>query len=320
MANNDSFEKTSLELEKETSRAIAKMTGMGVIGNVFLAVFKMLAGTIGHSAAMVSDAVHTLSDVFATIIAFVGVTLSRKEADKEHPYGHERMECVASIMLATILFLTGAGIGVNCVRAIADGSYLEMEIPGLIAVIAAIVSILVKEGMFWYTMFYAKKYKSSAFKADAWHHRSDAISSIGALIGIIGARSGLPIMDQLAGIVICLMIIWVAFGIFKDAVGKMLDTSCDPDFEKELMDYVIETAKAEDHEIGVDLIRTRKFGEKIYVELELCADGELTLNEAHHFADYTHDAIEEKFPDVKHVMIHMNPAEDDRDPYCYHGE
>ncbi len=292
----------------EEKKAIAKMTGIGVIGNVFLAVFKFLAGTIGHSAAMVSDAVHTLSDIFATIVAFVGVTLSKKEADREHPYGHERMECVASLILATILFLTGLGIGVNCVRAIADGSYLELEIPGFIAVIAAVVSIAVKEAMFWYTMYYAKKFKSSAFKADAWHHRSDAISSIGALIGIIGARAGFPIMDQIAGIVICIMILSVAWGIFRDAIGKMLDTSCDEAFEEDLKTFVVDRAAKDGSEVGVDLIRTRKFGEKIYVELEINADGNLSLIAAHDIADTLHDAIEEKYQDVKHVMIHMNPA------------
>ncbi|MBR5336973.1 MAG: cation transporter [Lachnospiraceae bacterium] len=292
----------------EEKKAIAKMAGVGVVGNVFLAIFKIIAGTIGHSAAMVSDAVHTLSDVFATVVAFIGVTLSKKEADREHPYGHERMECVASLILGTILFLTGLSIGINCIRAIADGSYLEMEEPGLIAVIAALVSIVVKEAMFWYTMYYARKFKSSAFKADAWHHRSDAISSIGALIGIIGARNGVPIMDQLAGIVICIMILWVAFGIFKDAIGKMLDTSCDDKFESDLKDFVIERAGQDEHDVGVDLCRTRKFGEKIYVELEINADGDMSLNKAHEIADILHDAIEEKYPDVKHVMIHMNPA------------
>ncbi|MBE6014612.1 MAG: cation transporter [Lachnospiraceae bacterium] len=293
---------------KEEKRAIRRMTTVGVFGNVFLAVFKFFAGTLGHSAAMISDAIHTLSDVFATIIAFIGVTVSKKEADDEHPYGHERLECVASIILATILFLTGLGIGVNCVKNIADGSYLEMEIPGIIAIIAAAVSILVKEGMFWYTLYYAKKFKSSAFKADAWHHRSDALSSIGALVGIIFARFGYPIMDQIAGIVICLMILWVALGIFRDAISKMLDTSCDEEYENELKSFILESAKNGNHIIGIDLFRTRKFGEKVYVEMEINADGNLSLTDAHEIADYLHDSLEEQYPDVKHIMIHMNPA------------
>ncbi len=299
----------AIQGKRQADQAIARLTSAGVFGNVFLAVFKMIAGVYGHSAAMLSDAVHTLSDVFATLIAFIGVTISKKAADREHPYGHERMECVASLLLATILLATGAGVGMNCIRAILDGSYKELTQPGLIAVVAALVSIAVKEAMFWYTMYYAKKLKSGAFKADAWHHRSDALSSVGALAGIIGARHGFPILDQIAGIIICIVIIWVAISVFKDALGKMLDTSCGEAFEKELCDFVEKSAAEMNQSVGIDLLRTRKFGEKIYVEMELNADENLRLKEAHDIADKLHDAIEREYPDVKHVMIHMNPAE-----------
>lgn len=301
--------KVDLPSEKEIKSATAKMAAVGIVGNVFLAVFKLLAGILGRSAAMLSDSIHTLSDVFATLIAFIGVCISRKEADGKHPYGHERLECVASLLLSGILFVTGVGIGWNCVKAIFDGSYLEASLPGILAVIAAVVSIVVKEAMFWYTMYYAKKLRSSAFKADAWHHRSDALSSIGALAGIIGARRGFPILDQIAGIIICIMILFVAIGIFKDAIEKMLDTACDESFENELKEYVETFAKKENLEIGIDLLRTRKFGEKIYVELEINADGDLSLREAHGIAERLHDGIEEHWPEVKHVMIHVNPAE-----------
>lgn len=292
----------------EKTRAISRMAYVGILGNVFLAVFKLFAGIFGHSSAMISDAVHTLSDVFATLIAFIGVTLSRKEADNEHPYGHERLECVASLILAIILFATGTGIGLKCISSIWDGSYKNFQMPGVIAVIAAIASIVTKEAMFQYTMHYAKKYKSGAFKADAWHHRSDALSSVGALIGIIGARFGWMILDQIAGIIICIMILGVAVRIFKDAIGKMVDTSCDENFNRELSDFIIRYAENEQQKIGLDLLRTRKFGEKIYVEMEINADGNLRLKDAHDIADRLHDAIEEAYPDIKHVMIHMNPA------------
>ncbi|MBR6478606.1 MAG: cation diffusion facilitator family transporter, partial [Lachnospiraceae bacterium] len=128
------------------------MAAVGIVGNIFLAVFKLLAGILGHSAAMLSDSIHTLSDVFATLIAYIGVTISRKEADGKHPYGHERLECVASMLLSGILFVTGAGIGLGCIKAIIAKTYLEAQVPGMMAVIAAVVSIVVKEAMFWYTM------------------------------------------------------------------------------------------------------------------------------------------------------------------------
>ncbi len=295
-------------MEADVKRATASMALVGILGNIFLAVFKLCAGIIGHSAAMLSDSAHTLSDVFATFIAFIGVTLSRKKADDKHPYGHERVECVASLMLSFILFATGLGIGWKCLLAIVTGTYKQMELPGMLAVIAAIVSIVTKEAMFWYTMYYAKKLKSSAFKADAWHHRSDALSSIGALFGIIGARHGFPVLDQIAGIVISLMIVWVAITIFRGAVDKMLDTACDEEVENAIKECVLEFSEKENLGIGIDLLRTRTFGEKIYVEMEINLDGNLLLQQAHDIADRVHDRIEEEFPDVKHVMIHVNPA------------
>ncbi|MBR6478644.1 MAG: cation diffusion facilitator family transporter, partial [Lachnospiraceae bacterium] len=157
--------------------------------------------------------------------------------------------------------------------------------------------------------YYAKRLRSSAFKADAWHHRSDALSSIGALAGIVGARHGFPILDQVAGIVICIMILWVAIGIFRDAVDKILDTACDEEFEKGLREFVVKFSKETEQEIGIDLIRTRKFGERIYVEMEIGLDGNMTLREAHDVAEGLHDEVEKAYPDVKHVMIHVNPLE-----------
>ena len=157
-------------------------------------------------------------------------------------------------------------------------------------------------------MYYAKKLKSGAFKADAWHHRSDALSSIGALAGIVGARHGFPVFDQIAGIVICIMILGVAVSIFRDAVEKMLDTSCDEEFEKGLEKYVHSFAEENGEDMGVDFLRTRKFGERIYVEMEISLKGDMSLIEAHDIAEKLHDGLEKDFPDIKHVMIHVNPA------------
>ena len=164
---------------------INHLSTVGILGNVILTAFKLLAGIIGHSGAMISDAVHSLSDVFATFIAFLGVKLSKKSADSEHPYGHDRLECVASMVLAAILLATGIGIGMSGVKTIIAGDYSHLQAPGTIALVAAIVSILTKEGMFWYTRHYAKILDSAAFMADAWHHRSDAFSSVGSRIVFI---------------------------------------------------------------------------------------------------------------------------------------
>ena len=259
----------------------------------------------GKSGAMVSDAVHSLSDVFATLIAWIGVRLSRRAEDAEHPYGHERLECVASLLLGLILAGTGIGIGWSGIRKL-SGEGGSIEIPTLLPLIAAVISIVVKEGMYQYTMHYAKALDSAAFKADAWHHRSDAISSVGSFIGIGLAKLGLPFMDPVASIIICLLILKVAFDISRDAVYKMLDTSCDNAFEQRLRTFI----GSQDGVGRIDLLRTRQFGNRIYVDLEIAVKPDISLRDAHGIAERVHSAVEQEFPNVKHVMIHVNPEED----------
>ncbi len=276
---------------------------VSIIGNLILSGFKLLAGVLAHSGAMVSDAVHSASDVFSSIVVIIGIRISAKESDKDHPYGHERMECVAAIILSTILFITGLSIGTDAVRTIAKGHYAELTIPGMLALIAAIISIVSKEAMFWYTKIHATRIDSSALMADAWHHRSDALSSIGALIGIAGARLGFPIMDSIASLAICLFVVKAAYDIFRDAVDKMVDHACDEETEKHLRSC----AADEPGVLRIDDLRTREFGNKIYVDIEIAANGDCTLWEAHEIAERVHDKLEEQFPKVKHVMVHVNP-------------
>ena len=276
-------------------RIANKLAGVGVTGNIALSAFKLFAGIFGNSAAMVSDAVHSLSDVAATAIAFVGVRLSQRAADESHPYGHERFECLASMALGLILAATGAGIGSASMESIVTGAYKTAAAPSWLALSAAIVSIVVKEGMFWYTRHWARVMNSDAFMADAWHHRSDALSSIGALVGVC---------DPLASAVICLIIFKVAYEVLRDAVNKVTDTPCAPTFELEVRDCIL----AQPGVVRIDDLRTRKFGSKVYVDAEIAVDGQLRLVDAHTIAEAAHDAVERTFPTVKHIMIHENPA------------
>lgn len=287
----------------DENRIVIKLGAVGIVGNVALSSFKLAAGIIGNSGAMISDAVHSMSDVFATMIAWFGVHQSKKDADDEHPYGHERVECVASLILGLILLATGIGIGFNGIMTIAGGDYAA---PGRIALLAAAVSIMTKEAMFWYTMHYAKLLNSDAFKADAWHHRSDALSSVGSLVGIGGAILGFPVMDPIASVVICIFILKVAFDIIKDAFAKMLDTACSEEFEEELREFIASHEGVE----AVDLLQTRLFGSRVYVDIEIAVDGEMKLRAAHDIAEKVHDGIEGKYKDVKHVMVHVNPTEE----------
>lgn len=293
------------ETGQGATQVAMRVSAVSIAVNLALSLVKLIAGIIGRSGAMISDAVHSASDVFSTIIVIVGVRLSGKASDREHQYGHERLECVASILLAVVLAATGVGIGVSGAEKITGGNYGELEIPGLLALGAAVLSIGVKEWMYWYTRGAAKRINSGALMADAWHHRSDALSSVGALIGILGARLGFPVLDPVASVVICLFILKAAFDIFKDAMDKMVDKSCDEDTVARIREIILAQSGVE----GVDVIRTRLFGAKMYVDVEIQADGEKTLNETHAIAERVHDAIEAEFQQVKHCMVHVNPAE-----------
>jgi len=288
-----------------SEKIVKRLSFIGIFGNVVLSAFKLFAGIFGKSGAMVSDAVHSLSDVFATFIAFLGVKLSKKDPDADHPYGHDRFECIAAIILGVILAGTGIGIGYAGLQKIIAGDISAIEIPTLLPLIAAIISIVVKEAMFRYTMHYAKRLGSAAFEADAWHHRSDALSSIGSFVGILAAKLGFPIMEPIASVVICLFILKVAYDILKDAFMRMMDTSCGIEYEKKLRAFIEEQPGV----IKVDLLHTRFFGNKIYIDVEISVRRESSLIEAHEIAEKVHKKVEENYKDVKHIMIHVNPDE-----------
>ncbi len=287
----------------DLEKTAVKVSVITILMNAVLTVFKLLAGIFGKSYALISDAVHSASDVFSTIIVIIGVKISAKKADKNHPFGHERFECVAAILLAVVLFATGVGIGYSGVSNIVTGEYKNFSVPGIIALVAAAVSIVVKEGMFWYTYIAAKKINSSALKADAWHHRSDALSSIGSLVGVIGGLCGVKILDSIACIVICVFILKAAIQIFLDAIKKMTDEACDEDTENGIREYVQSCEGVK----RIDKLLTRMFGNRIYVIVEIACERDLPLYEAHAIAENVHNGIEEKFQTVKHVTVHVNP-------------
>lgn len=282
---------------------------VSIAGNLVLSAFKLTAGIAAHSSAMVSDAVHSASDVFSTVVVLIGIRLAAKEADKEHPYGHERMECVAAMLLAMLLFMTGLGIGMEALKTILSGRYTGLQAPGIFALAAAIVSIAGKEAMFWYTKVNADRIDSGALLADAWHHRSDALSSVGALIGIAGARLGFPVMDSVASLAIFIFIVKAAYDIFKDAVDKLVDHACDEETERRIYERVMRNEEVR----GIDSLHTRVFGNKIYVDIEIAVDGSYSLKKSHEIAEAVHADIEENFQKVKHIMVHVNSAQSDEE-------
>lgn len=289
--------------QSEHEKIAVSVSRNTIIINLILFLFKFIAGIIGKSAAMISDSIHSASDVISTVVVIIGVKLSSKESDVKHPYGHERIECIAAVLLGGILFLTGVGIAVSGIQKAffnAGGVYVE---PKGIALVAAVLSIIVKEGMYWYTKLAAEKIHSDALRADAWHHRSDALSSIGSFIGIAGAKLGHPICDPIACILISFFIMKVAVEIVVDSFRKLIDESCDVDLVEKMRQTVME----QEGVLGIDDMKTRLFGSKIYVDIDIVADGELTLFEGHEIAERVHLAIENAYPDVKHCMVHVNP-------------
>lgn len=292
--------------QKETEKTAVRVSMVSIIGNTVLSLFKIFAGIFAHSGAMISDAVHSASDVFSSIVVIIGFKFASKQSDKDHPYGHERFECVAAVILAVILLISGLFIGYTSAEKLVSGRAEELSAPGILALIAAIVSIISKEAMYHYTKFYANALDSGALMADAWHHRSDALSSVGALIGIAGARMGFPMLDSIASLVICIFIIKAAYDIFKDAIEKMVDRSCSEEIEKE----ILELAADQEGVFCADSIQTRVFGNRIYVEIEICADGNITLAQAHKISEKVHDSIEERFEKIKHITVIVKPFED----------
>ncbi|WP_315079303.1 cation diffusion facilitator family transporter [uncultured Clostridium sp.] len=276
-----------------------RVSTVTIVGNIFLSIIKIGIGIIASSKAMIADGVHSLSDVFSTIGVIIGLKLSSKKADKEHPYGHEKFESLTSVFLGIMLLLVSLGIGFSGIKNLIYGNY---SIPGSLAIFAAVISIVSKEAMYWYTLKYAEKINSTSLKADAWHHRSDSFSSIGALIGIIGARMGFPMLDPAIALVISIIIIKVSYDILKQSINQLMDTS--------VGDNAIKKMNVAIHSIdgvkNIDNLKTRLHANKVYVDVEISVESDISVEEGHKIAMNVHNIIEEN-KDVKHCMVHVNP-------------
>ena len=279
-----------------------RVSKVSVAANVFLSAFKLFAGVVGHSGAMIADAVHSLSDVAGSGLVILGAHLSSKESDREHQYGHERLECVISLILANVLLLVAAGIGIEGIRGMIDPQSAAM--PGMLALIAAVVSVASKEVLYWYTRAAAKKIDSVSLMAEAWHHRSDAISSVGSFIGIFGAMLGFPVLQPAVCVLIAVLIFKVGIDIYRETMNKLIDKACDDETAEKIKATIV----AQEGVIALDEIKTRLFGSKVYVDIEIACDGTQSLYDAHRIAERVHRQVEELFPGrIKHCSVHVNP-------------
>lgn len=271
-----------------------------VLWNTVLSVVKIVIGTLGRSSAIVADGIHSMSDVFTTVIAYVGVQLSAKESDDDHQYGHEKFEPVMSKILATVLIVTALLLGYNGIKSVFAG---DLETPSRLNIIAAILSIVVKEWMYHYTIKAANTINSGALKADAWHHRTDAFSSIGSLIGVGGALLGFKFLDPLAAVVIALFIIKVGVEIYLKSIDEIMDKSADETTIKQIEEVVHKVEGV----LVIDSLKTRQHASMLYVDIEIGVQGDMTLWKAHAIAEKVHLAVEDDLELVKHCMVHVNP-------------
>lgn len=271
-----------------------------IIINLLLGIFKISAGFLGHSTAMIADGFHTASDVITTLLVIIGLKISNKAADNEHPYGHEKFEPIFGKLISLFLGFTGIIIGYKGFIALINGHYTT---PTPIALIAAFVSIAVKEVMYWYTIKTAHKIKSISMEADAWHHRSDALSSVGTFIGILGATLGFTFLDPLTAVVVCFFIIKISIDLYMQSVNQLIDKAADTKTIEKLKTLALSIDGVNE----IHDMKTRISGSKFYVDIEIGINPSLTVLEGHTIATKVHDLIESSIPDVKHCMVHMEP-------------
>lgn len=292
--------------ETNNTREVYRVTLWGSLVNFLLLVFKFVAGFVGNSSAMIADAVHSLSDFITDIIVIAFTRISGKPEDKDHNYGHGKYETLATIIIGVVLFFVGIGILVNAVESIV--AYFNGEVlsaPGWLALIAAAISIVSKEALYHYTIYKGKKINSRAVIANAWHHRSDAFSSIGTLIGIGGAillGEKWRVLDPIAAVVVSALIIKVAIQLVKPCMEELLERSVEHVDEK-----VLEIVKQFPAIQSPHHLRTRRIGNNIAIELHIRMDGNLTLEKAHQQTTELEKAIKQEFGEKTHVGIHTEP-------------
>ena len=288
-------------------KEIYKVTFIGSLVNFILLVFKFVAGIIGHSSAMIADAVHSLSDFITDIVVIVFVRISGKPQDESHDYGHGKYETLATAIIGATLMAVGIGILVNSITDIIDVyNGKKLEAPGILALIAAVVSIVLKEALYQYTALKGKRLGSKAVVAHAWHHRSDAFSSIGTLVGIGGAiflGNRWRVLDPIAASIVSVFIIKVAISLIKPCIDELLEKS----LSKEVEDKILSIVTAQPKVNSPHHLRTRRIGNNIAIELHIRMDGAMTLKEAHDITRNIEAALKEEFGQGTHIGIHMEP-------------
>lgn len=294
-----------MERLEQEKRIIAKTSAATVLLNALLAAMKITTGIIGKSTALISDAINSISDVLTTIVVWITGRFSRKDIDDDHPYGHEKYESMVSVFLGIALMFTAFEIAKSAGNSLIAYWFRgeAIEAPNIVALIAAGMTILVKAVMAYFTKINAKRASSPALAAMAMDHMSDQIAALGVVVGVGGAMLGVSFLEPIASLFICVLIVKMAFRIIKIGFAQVVDQAAD----QESRTKILSIAETFDGVVRVDDIKTRMFGMRMFVDLEIAVDHQLPMTEAHDIAQKLHDAIEQSIPDVKHCMIHVNP-------------
>lgn len=292
-----------MDKKASKSKNINRIIIITILVNILLLIIKVIAGLISNSTALIADGIHSGSDVITSVGVIIGVKMSQKPRDKNHNYGHEKIETMATFLLSIVLIYVGGKIGYSSLMAIVREEQVHFT---YFALFAAFISILVKEFQYQIAFKVGTREQSPALIADAWHHRSDAFSSIASFIGILGSKYGIYILDGFAGLIVSAIIIKVGVDIFKDCFQELIDVSIHSDKIDNVKKIIINKTDVK----NIDDMRTRKHGATVFIDIKICVSPEISVNEGHNIAKEVEDIIRKEIKNVKDVVVHVNP-------YCY---
>ncbi|MCW8831326.1 MAG: cation diffusion facilitator family transporter, partial [Gammaproteobacteria bacterium] len=301
----------SLPLEQRT-REINRVTWWGFFVNLLLSVVKLIGGVVGQSQSLVADGLHSLSDLASDAMVLVAAKHAGEEADDDHPYGHGRFETLATVGLSLFLILIGLGIAFDAAHRVFDEEV--QAIPHTFTLIIALFSILSNEGLYHFTHRVGLRINSKMLIANAWHHRSDAVSSIVVLVGIAGAQMGLPILDPVAAIIVALMIAKIGYELGYHSLRELVDTALDPEVVEQIKNKILENEDV----LEMHMLRTRRMGHTSLVDVHILVQPKLSVSEGHHISEDVERSLIETFDDINDVTVHIDPENDEQEARCRH--
>ncbi|MDX2503811.1 MAG: cation diffusion facilitator family transporter [Gammaproteobacteria bacterium] len=299
------------QILSERYRLTSKVTIVGAVVNLILAVFKIFIGIIGHSHALIVDGIHSFSDLLSDAMVVIAAKKSIKSADDDHPYGHARIETAFAAVLGGILITVGIGIVIDALDRLTSGDIIT---PESMTLWVALLSVLSKEALYRYTLIYANRLNSAILKANAWHHRSDAISSIVVLVGIAGSMSGIPYLDAAAAVIVSMMIAKIGWDIAKESIEQLVDKGLDPDKVKSISQHISDIPGVSQ----MHMLRSRQMGAEALLDVHIEVAPQLSVSEGHRISDEVSQQLTGEFPDIAQVLVHIDPENDEEHSSCSH--